>query len=109
MAIAALRDLQEQIGWEPNGYIVHVNHTKPICKVAAQNTFNRIVKRAGIEHCGVHALRHSFVSLMLHNNVPLAMVSQMVGHLNINMTLQVYSHLLDETKIESMSIIKDIK
>lgn len=109
MAIAALRDLQEQIGWEPNGYIVHVNHTKPICKVAAQNTFDRIINRAGIKHCGVHALRHSFVSLMLHNNVPITMISQMVGHLNINMTMQVYSHLLDETKIESMSIIKNIK
>ena len=109
MAIAALKDLQEQLGWDKNGYVVHVNHTKPIYRSAAQHTFDRIIKRAGIKHCGVHALRHSFVSLMLHNNVPLTMVSQMVGHLNINMTMQVYSHLLDETKIESMSIIKDIK
>lgn len=109
MAIAALKDLQEQLGWIPNGYIVHINHTKPIYRSAAQNTFERIIKRAEIEHCGVHALRHSFVSLMLHNNVPITMVSQMVGHLNINMTMQVYSHLLDETQIESMSIIKDLK
>lgn len=109
MAIEALRDLQEQLGWKEDGYIVHINHVKPIYRSAAQNTFDRIIKRAGIEHCGVHALRHSFVSLMLHNNVPVTMVSQMVGHLNINMTMQVYSHLLDETQIESMSIIKNIK
>lgn len=109
MAIAALKDLQEQLGWKQNGYIVHINNARPIFKSTAQNTFNRIIERAGIEHCGVHALRHSFVSLMLHNNVPITMISQMVGHLNINMTMQVYSHLLDETKIESMSIIKDIK
>ena len=109
MAIDALRDLQKQLGWKEDGYIVHVNHVKPIYRSAAQNTFDRIIKRADIEHCGVHALRHSFVSLMLHNNVPITMISQMVGHLNINMTMQVYSHLLDETQIESMSIIKNIK
>ena len=109
MAIAALKDLQKQLGWCPDGYIVHINHTKPIYRSAAQATFERIIKRAGIEQCGVHSLRHSFVSLMLHNNVPITMVSQMVGHLNINMTMQVYSHLLDETQIESMAIIKNLK
>ena len=109
MAMEALRDLQEQLGWKEDEYIVHLNHVKPIYRSAAQNTFDRIIKRAGIEHCGVHALRHSFVSLMLNNNVPITMISQMVGQLNINMTMQVYSHLLDETQIQSMSIIKNLK
>lgn len=109
IAIHALKDLQEQLGWQKDGYIVHVDHNKPIYRSAAQSTFERIIKRAGIRHCGVHSLRHSYVSLLLHHNVPITMVSQMVGHLNINMTMQVYSHLLDETQIESMSVIKELK
>ena len=46
---------------------------------------------------------------MINNGIPITMVSQMVGHANIGITMKIYTHLLEETQLESMSIIKELK
>ena len=74
-----------------------------------QAIFQLILKKAGIEKCGIHALRHSFVSLMINNGVPVPMISAMVGHSSIGITMNVYSHLLKETEVKSMEIIKELR
>lgn len=108
MAIEALQDLAK-LGNNPDDYIVINKKGGPVRIYVAQKIYEGILKKAGINHCGVHTLRHSFVSLMLNNDIPITMISEMVGHSNINITMQVYSHLLQETRIESMAIMKDLK
>jgi integrase len=109
MAIEALYDLQKQMGYKPNGYIMNTKNQTIIYPADAYKIFQRILKRADIEQCSIHALRHSFVSLMVNNGIPITMVSQMVGHSNVGVTMKIYTHLLEETEIESMSIIKNLK
>ena len=75
----------------------------------AYKIFQRIIKKAGIEQYSVHALRHTFISMMIDGGVPISMVSQMVGHSSIDITMKVYAHLLQETQDESISIIKNLK
>lgn len=109
MAIEALEDLKKQMGYDPEGYIMRTKNKTILYPADVYKIFQRILKRAGIERCGVHALRHSFVSLMINNGIPITMVSQMVGHANIGITMKIYTHLLNETQLESMAIIKDLK
>ena len=109
MAIEALYDLQKQMRYDPNSYIMTTKNNTIIYPADAYKIFQRILKRANIEQCSIHALRHSFVSLMINNGVPITMVSQMVGHSNVGITMKIYTHLLEETEIESMSIIKTLK
>ncbi len=109
MAIEALNDLKKQMGYDPDGYIMQTRNKTILYPADAYKIFQRILKRADIEQCGIHALRHSFVSLMINNGIPITMVSQMVGHANIGITMKIYTHLLDETLLESMSIIKNLK
>lgn len=109
MAIEALEDLKKQMGYNPNGYIMQTKNKTILYPADVYKIFQRILKRAGIEQCGIHALRHSFVSLMINNGIPITMVSQMVGHTNIGITMKIYTHLLEETQLESMAIIKDLK
>lgn len=108
MAIEALQDLAK-LGNSPDDYIVLNRKGGPVRIYVAQKIYEGILKKAGIDHCGVHTLRHSFVSLMLNNDIPITMISEMVGHSNINITMQVYSHLLQETRVESMAIMKNLK
>ena len=110
MALQALLDIKASHKYDPNGYILPGTHTdKPITYVTAHGAFKRIIKQAGIEDCSIHCLRHTFVSLMINNNIPIPLVADMVGHTNINTTMKVYTHLLKETQRKSMEVIKNLK
>ena len=108
-ALEALEDLKEQMGYDPDGYIIHGPKGTIMHQSDIQAIFQLILKKAGIEKCGIHALRHSFVSLMINNGVPVPMISAMVGHSSIGITMNVYSHLLKETEVKSMEIIKELR
>jgi integrase len=44
----------------------------------------------------VHTLRHTGATLALQRGVPIYKVSKILGHRDINMTYNVYGHLLQE-------------
>ena len=103
-------DIKATHKYDPNGYILPGTHTnKPITYVTAHGAFKHIIKQAGIEDCSIHCLRHTFVSLMINNNIPIPLVADVVGHTNINTTMKVYTHLLKETQHKSMEVIKNLK
>jgi integrase len=109
LAIEALEDLKEQIEYDPNGYVLHTSKGTFLFPSDLQKRFYNILHRAGIEPCGLHTLRHSYASLMIGSGVPITVVSSMLGHSNIAMTMKVYTHLLQETQFEAMAIMKNIK
>ncbi len=45
----------------------------------------------------LHALRHTFGSLLLADNVPVKHVSEQLGHANVAITLDIYQHTLRAT------------
>jgi len=57
-----------------------------------------IIKQAGIAHSNVHALRHTFATRLLEANEHPKVVQEMLGHANISMTLDTYSHVMPEVK-----------
>lgn len=48
----------------------------------------------GLGHWHPHELRHSAASLLLAEGVPLKVVSELLGHSGINVTADVYAHVL---------------
>lgn len=46
----------------------------------------------------LHSIRHTYCSYLLHKGVSIYYISKRLGHRNIKTTMDVYSHLLDETK-----------
>ena len=54
----------------------------------------RVRKEAGIEDVRLHDLRHTYASHAVMNGVPVPVVSRMLGHSNVRMTLR-YAHLGD--------------
>lgn len=56
--------------------------------------FQRTARAQGLEPIGPHGLRHSWATLALQAGVPAKVVSERLGHSNVGMTLDRYSHVL---------------
>ncbi len=68
--------------------------------IGHQNLRNRswkpLLRRAGLPHSvRFHDLRHTAASIMLGQNVPLPVVSYVLGHANPSITAALYSHMLE--------------
>jgi integrase len=60
----------------------------------ATRTFGKVIRRAGLHHLRLHDLRHTHATLMLKAGIHPKIVSERLGHANINITLDTYSHVV---------------
>jgi len=60
--------------------------------------WTKIQQNLGIEHQGMHALRHTWATRALEEGIDVKVVSQMLGHKNIITTMNLYQHVLDAEK-----------
>lgn len=68
---------------------------------------NVILKKAGVEKIRIHDLRHSAVAILLAQGVQARAISELLGHSSVAFTLQVYGHLMEETKRETANRMDD--
>lgn len=62
-------------------------------------------KSAGLDRVGLHTLRHSAASVMLSNGVPITVVSQLLGHSGISITVDVYGHVSPEISRDAFNVL----
>ncbi len=70
-------------------------------------TIKKFKAGLGLKWFSFHTLRHTFVSLLLQQGVPLVMVSKLVGHSNVQITFDTYFHL-DTKSLEGISLTNGI-
>jgi integrase len=56
--------------------------------------FARLLKVAEVRRITLHGLRHTSATLLLQQGIPAKVVSERLGHANISITLDTYSHVL---------------
>jgi integrase len=65
-------------------------------------------KKAGIEKVNLHALRHTFATMLLEAGVNLKVVQELLGHTRISTTADIYSHVAPEIKREAVEKLENI-
>ena len=68
-----------------------------------QNHFARIISAVDIPNTNYHALRHTFATRCIEAGVDVKSLSEMLGHANVNITLNRYVHSSFEQKREGMN------
>ena len=75
----------------------------------SQNLRRRVLepalRLAGIRRVGFHALRHSYVSLLIAQGENIKTIQQLVGHSSAKVTLDTYSHLFNGTTKKAVSLL----
>ena len=67
---------------------------KPLDPGTISHTSAKVLKKAGLPHIRFHDLRHSHATLLLKAGIHPKIVSERLGHANIGITLDTYSHVL---------------
>lgn len=63
-----------------------------------QKIFQDILKRSGVKSRKFHAIRHTFATRALELGVDIKTLSEILGHSNVSITLNIYAHSMFEQK-----------
>ncbi len=101
--IAAACDLYTE-----NNYVFCTELGLPIDPRNLRRAYERLLKHADIEHKRFHDLRHTYATRLFEKDVPLKTVQMLLGHSNISITANIYTHVMPEEKIKSIDKINDL-
>lgn len=69
-------------------------------KTVAHRALTKACVATGVERIRIHDIRHSHATLLINMGTPVKLVSERLGHENIETTLRTYSHLYKEKEEE---------
>lgn len=81
--------------WQDHGFVFTREDGLPYRGIhVLQRSFYPLLERAGLPRIRLHDLRHTAATLLLLQNVPAKVVSELLGHSSVGITLDRYSHVL---------------
>lgn len=70
------------------------------------SVYSKRANNDGLYNIGIHDLRHSHASLLISRRNDIVSVSKRLGHSNVRMTLETYTHLLEHSEDELISSLE---
>lgn len=107
IAAAALRahrtrQLEERLAagpmWEEHGLVFTRPNGMPLHGSNVTRDFQRMLERAGLRRLRFHDMRHACASLLIAQGVHPRIVMETLGHSQIGITMNLYSHVLPEAQ-----------
>ena len=80
--------------WQNTDYVFTGTDGSPIAPDMISKDFCALVRKYGLPHLTFHGLRHAHATLLLTSGVHAKVVSERLGHSNIGITMDTYSHVL---------------
>ena len=69
---------------------------------------NKITREKNLKHLRIHDFRHSHASILISNGINIVQVSKRLGHESIKMTLDTYTHLIEENNEKLVDLLDDL-
>jgi len=93
-----VRQIEERLlagsRWRDGDYVFPSTIGTPLDGVTVTHRFQDALKRLGLPHQRFHDLRHACASLLLAQGVSPRVVMETLGHSQISLTMNVYSHVI---------------
>lgn len=104
----ATEALQRIVKKRPGSEMLFSDTDKPINPHNLQKSFYALLANIGIEKTGIHALRHTFASFLFAKGVDVKTVSRILGHANVQITLNTYIHMIKDADKNAVKQLDDI-
>ena len=98
-----LVEIAGQFAGHPKAFILSGKRGKYVEPRTMQNHFKAYIAESGIDNANFHALRHSFATRCVEVGFEIKSLSEVLGHSNVNITLNRYVHSSFELKHTNMN------
>lgn len=102
------KEMKRRMGPTYGNYdlVICTEDGKPIYPRNFERTFKRIIDKAGVKRINLHALRHTNATLLMKQGINPKIVSERLGHANVSITLDIYSHTDLDIQEESVNMLE---
>ena len=87
--------------WQENDLVFTTAVGTPIHPRNDYRAFRRLIDRAGVRRVRLHDLRHTAASMLLAEGVAARVVMEILGHSQVSITLNTYTHVDPELNREA--------
>ncbi|MBE6083563.1 MAG: site-specific integrase [Tissierellaceae bacterium] len=84
--------------YSDRGFFICNETGNPIEPRYYQKYFKELLEKLELPEMGFHSLRHTFATRAIEMNIPIKVVSDILGHSSITITMDLYAHVLENTK-----------
>ena len=93
-------EVPEQVFVNEDGGVIHEANLR-------NRVFFKALAKAGLRRIRIHDLRHTFASLLIQNSESLAYVKEQLGHHSIQITVDIYGHLVPGANRQAVDRLDD--
>ena len=98
--------LQERLkageAWEQNNLVFCSSLGKHVKPSSLRDQFKCALEKASLPDMRFHDLRHSAATILLSMGVNIKVIQELLGHANISITLDIYSHVTPDMQRDAM-------
>lgn len=98
-----LIEIIKQFQDAPKSFVLTGDKNRYIEPRTMQNRFQRYMKESGIAKANYHSLRHTFATRCVEVGFEIKSLSEILGHANVNITLNRYVHSSFDLKCNNMN------
>ncbi|MFI9026523.1 tyrosine recombinase XerC [Streptomyces sp. NPDC053560] len=89
--------------WEEGGYVFATRNGRQVEPRNIYRSFTRVAQSAGLRVIRLHDARHGCATLLTAAGVAPRVVMEILGHSQISITMDVYTHVVQDTQREAIS------
>ena len=94
--------------YKDNDYVICNDFGEPMNNNRPAKLFHSILNKLDIPQMKFHALRHTYATRLFEAGVPPKTVQALMGHYDISITMDIYTHVMKDSKLEAVEKINDI-
>lgn len=106
--IALLKKFKLGNQMNQSGYIFLDNMYNHVSNSAVNKCLKKACKKLDITVISFHGLRHTHCSLLLYHGLNIKYISSRLGHSSVSITMNIYSHILDELEDKESEKVNQI-